>query len=67
MLPPAYVQKRDGVFGVYVMTDDAPVFRPLTEAQQGRPVLVPTDWPATLPVVDEGRFQIGLKRAGAAQ
>ena len=67
MLPPAYVQKRDGVFGVYVMTGDAPVFRPLTEAQQGRPVLVPTDWPATLPVVDKGRFQIGLKSAGAAQ
>lgn len=67
MLPPAYVQKRDGVFGVYVMEGEAPRFRPLPEAQQGRPVPVPADWPASLAVIDEGRFQIGLKPVGTMQ
>ncbi|WP_323002517.1 efflux RND transporter periplasmic adaptor subunit [Denitromonas sp.] len=67
MLPPAYVQKRDGVFGVYVMDGGTPRFRPLPGAQQGRPVPVPGDWSMDLAVVDEGRFQIGLKPVEAAQ
>ena len=67
MLPPACVQKRDGVFGVYVMDGGTPRFRPLPGAQQGRPVPVPGDWSMDLAVVDEGRFQIGLKPVEAAQ
>ncbi|WP_228720760.1 hypothetical protein [Nitrogeniibacter mangrovi] len=60
LLPPGYVQKRDGAFGVFVKPGATAQFRPLPEAQAGRPAPVPDDWPLDLPVVDEGRFQIGL-------
>jgi len=66
LLPPAYIQRRNGRYGVYVKTGAQPEFRPLPDAQAGRPVPVPADWPADLPVVDEGRFQIGLERAEAS-
>jgi RND family efflux transporter MFP subunit len=65
LLPPAYIQRRDGHYGVYVKRGAQPEFRVLPEAQAGRPAPVPTDWPADLPVVDEGRFQIGLEQAEA--
>jgi multidrug efflux pump subunit AcrA (membrane-fusion protein) len=61
LLPPGYVQQRDGAFGVYVMPGEVPEFRLLPGAQAGRPVPVPAGWPAQLPVVDAGRFQIGLE------
>ncbi len=63
LLPPGYIQRRDGQFGVFVKAGEATEFRPLSGVQAGRPVEVPTDWPLALPVVDEGRFQIGLKDA----
>ena len=65
LLPPGYVQQRDGRFGVFVKDGEGAAFRPLPGAQAGRPVAVPADWPLDLPVVDEGRFRIGLKDAGA--
>lgn len=67
LLPPGYVQQRDGRFGVFVQPGAAPEFRPLTRAEAGRPVPVPADWPLDLPVVDEGRFQIGLEVPAAAE
>jgi len=66
LLPPGYVQKRDGRFGVFVMADGRPQFRELPDAQAGRPARVPRDWSLEQPVVDEGRFQIGLERTGEA-
>jgi len=66
LLPPGYVQQRDGRFGVFVMGEKAPVFRELPGAQAGRPAAVPADWPLALPVIDQGRYQIGLEKAGDA-
>ena len=66
-LPPAFVQRRDGHFGVFVKTGETVAFRPLPAAQAGRPVAVPADWPADTPIVDAGRFQIGLEPAGGAR
>ncbi|WP_227815823.1 efflux RND transporter periplasmic adaptor subunit [Nitrogeniibacter aestuarii] len=66
LLPPGYVQRREGRYGVFVMDGKAPVFRELPDAQAGRPAMVPASWPLDLPVVDEGRYQIGLEKAGDA-
>ena len=65
-LPPRYVQRRDGQYGVFVMNGDAPEFRELPGAQPGRPVTVPASLSADTPIIDEGRFQIGLVPAGEA-
>lgn len=59
-LPAGFVQQREGRPGVFVMRDGTPEFLPLPDAQPGRPVPVPAEWPADTPIVDEGRFQIGL-------
>lgn len=64
-LPPAYVQRRDGSLGAWVVRDGAPVFVPLPQAQAGRPVAV--DWPLHTAVVDEGRFALALRPAAGAQ
>ena len=66
LLPPGYVQQREGRFGVFVMVGNAPEFRELPGAQAGRPVKVPSDWALDLPVVDRGRYQIGLERTEGA-
>lgn len=67
-LPAGYVQQRDGALGAYVEREGQAVFVPLPFAQAGR--AVPVEWPLSTPVVDEGRFALGLKAppaAGAAQ
>jgi len=66
LLPPGYVQQRDGRFGVFVMQGETPDFLELPGAQAGRPASVPADWSLDLPVVDVGRYQIGLEKAGDA-
>ena len=66
-LPPDYVQRRDGQYGVFVMRGDAPEFRALPGAQPGRPVTVPASLSADTPIVDEGRFQIGLMPAESTE
>ncbi|MCB1960474.1 MAG: efflux RND transporter periplasmic adaptor subunit [Rhodocyclaceae bacterium] len=66
-LPPAFVQRREGRLGVFVKQGEAVEFRELPAAQAGRPADVPTDWADDTPIVDEGRFQIGLERADGAQ
>lgn len=55
-LPAAYVLQHDRRLGVWVEEDGKPVFKPLPDAQAGRPV--PLDWPLRTRVIDEGRFAL---------
>jgi len=56
-LPPYLVEERDGVSGVFTVNDDRAHFMPLTDVQEGRPVVVDLS-PDTWLVID-GRA--GLK------
>ncbi|MDO9596794.1 MAG: efflux RND transporter periplasmic adaptor subunit [Azoarcus sp.] len=58
-LPPAYVQQRNGVQGVYVERDGRAVFIELPRAQAGRAAAV--DLPPDTRVIDEGRFALALR------
>lgn len=63
-LPPAWVQQRGGVLGVWLVRDGKPAFEPLPQAELGRPVAV--NLPADTLLVDEGRFSLDLPpRSGA--
>lgn len=64
-LPAGYIQQREGTLGAYVERDGQAMFVPLPFAQAGR--AVPVDWPLATPVIDEGRFALGLKTAPAAE
>jgi RND family efflux transporter MFP subunit len=57
-LPAAYVQQRGSVLGAFVARDGRPAFVAIPGAQAGRPA--PVDWPPDTPVIDDGRFAIGL-------
>lgn len=61
-LPAAYIQQRNGEPGVWVEQEGAPVFRPLPDAQVGRPVAL--DWPLNTRIIDEGRFALRSTQAG---
>lgn len=55
-LPAAYVQQYRKQLGVWVEENTKPVFKPLPNAQAGRPVAL--DWPLSTRVIDEGRFAL---------
>lgn len=58
-LPPAYVQQRNGVQGVYVEREGEAVFVELPRAQAGRAAAV--ELPPDTRVIDEGRFALALR------
>lgn len=55
-LPAAYLQRHDARLGVWVEEEGKPVFKPLPDAQVGRPVAL--DWPLSTRIIDEGRFAL---------
>ncbi|HVL75792.1 MAG TPA: efflux RND transporter periplasmic adaptor subunit [Noviherbaspirillum sp.] len=55
-LPAAYVQQFRGRLGVWVEEGGKPVFKPVPDAQTGRPVAL--DWPLDTRIVDDGRFAL---------
>lgn len=55
-LPAAYVQQRAGRLGAWIEEGGKPVFKPLPDAQAGRPVAL--GWPLETRVIDEGRFAL---------
>jgi membrane fusion protein (multidrug efflux system) len=55
-LPAAYLQRRDAQLGAWVEENGKPVFKPLPDAQTGRPVAL--DWPLSTRIIDEGRFAL---------
>lgn len=55
-LPAAYLQQRERRLGVWVEEGGKPVFKPLPDAQAGRPIAV--DWPLGTRIIDEGRFAL---------
>lgn len=63
-LPPTYLQQREGVLGAWVEREGKPAFVALPLAQAGRPAAV--DWAASVRVIDEGRFGVGLAATPAA-
>jgi membrane fusion protein (multidrug efflux system) len=64
-LPPAYLQQRDRRLGIWVEEGGKPVFKPVPDAQTGRPV--PLRWPPDTRVIDEGRFALAGPSAPAAK
>lgn len=62
-LPPTYLQQRNGALGVYVERAGKAMFVALPLAQVGRAAAV--DLAPDTPVIDEGRFALGL--SGGAQ
>lgn len=58
-LPPAYLQQRDGVQGVYVEREGRAIFIELPRAQAGRAAAV--ELPSDTRVIDEGRFALALR------
>lgn len=62
-LPPAYMQQRNGVLGVYVERAGEAVFVAVPQAQAGRAAAV--DLAPDTRVIDEGRFALAL--GGGAQ
>lgn len=59
-LPAAYVQQREGRYGVFLVRDGKPVFHPLPQFQPGRPVALTL--PLETAVVDQGRQTLGALR-----
>ncbi|OGB26628.1 MAG: hypothetical protein A3I66_03540 [Burkholderiales bacterium RIFCSPLOWO2_02_FULL_57_36] len=64
-LPAAYLQQRDRQSGIWVEEGGKPVFKPVPDAQAGRPV--PLSWPLDTVIIDEGRFALTKPSARAAQ
>lgn len=64
-LPAAYLQQRDRRSGVWVEEGGKPVFKPLPDAQTGRPI--PLSWPLDTRLIDEGRFALTSSPAPAAK
>ncbi|MEO6353832.1 MAG: efflux RND transporter periplasmic adaptor subunit [Burkholderiaceae bacterium] len=64
-LPAAYVQQRGAQLGVWVEEAGKPLFKPLPQAQNGRPV--PVDWPLATRVIDAGRFALANPPAASAK
>lgn len=63
-LPAAYLQQRGTQLGVWLEDGGKPVFKPLPQAQTGRPV--PVDWPLETRVIDTGRFTLDTPAAAPA-
>lgn len=61
-LPAAYLQSREGRLGAYVVVDGAPIFRPIPQAQLGRPVA--PGWSPDTELVDEGRLSREITGSG---
>ena len=55
-LPAAYLQRHEARLGVWVEEGGKPVFKPVPDAQTGRPVAL--DWPLSTRIVDQGRFAL---------
>lgn len=55
-LPAAYLQQYQGRLGVWVEESGKPAFKPVPDAQVGRPA--PLELPLTTRVIDEGRFAL---------
>lgn len=55
-LPAAYLQKMGGTLGVWVEEEGKPVFKPIPDAQAGRPVALP--WPLSTRIIDDGRYAL---------
>lgn len=55
-LPAAYLQRHEARLGVWVEESGKPVFKPVPDAQAGRPVAL--DWPLSTRIVDQGRFAL---------
>lgn len=64
-LPAAYLQQRDRQLGIWVEEEGKPVFKPLPDAQAGRPI--PLRWPLATRIVDEGRFALASTSAPAVK
>lgn len=61
-LPAAYVQQYAGKLGAWIEEGGEPVFKPLPQAEAGRPAAV--TWPLATRIIDEGRFALGGPAAG---
>lgn len=55
-LPAIYIQQFKQRLGVWVEEGGKPVFKPLPDAQAGRPVAL--DWPLSTRIIDAGRFAL---------
>lgn len=64
-LPATYLQQRNRQPGIWVEEQGKPVFKPVPQAQAGRPV--PLQWPLDTRIVDEGRFALATPPAPAAK
>lgn len=63
-LPAAYLQQRQGQYGAWIEEGGKPMFKPLTDAQAGRPV--PVNWPLSTRIIDEGRFALAAPASASA-
>jgi RND family efflux transporter MFP subunit len=64
-LPTAYLQQRDRQLGIWVEQGGKPLFKPVADAQAGRPV--PLQWPLDTRIIDEGRFALAAPSASSAK
>lgn len=64
-LPAAYLQQRDRRSGIWVEEGGKPVFKPVPDAQAGRPV--PLGWPLDTRIIDEGRFALAATPVSAVK
>lgn len=64
-LPAAYLQQRERRSGIWVEEGGKPVFKPVPDAQAGRPV--PLSWPLDTRIIDEGRFALAATSVPAVK
>lgn len=64
-LPAAYLQQRERRSGIWVEEGGKPVFKPVPDAQAGRPV--PLSWPLDTRIIDEGRFALAVTSVPAVK
>lgn len=61
-IPANIIVKRDKQYGVYAVENDQLIFRPLPNAQEGRPFAVPKDWAPDLRLVTAGQNRLNLNK-----
>ncbi|UQB42501.1 efflux RND transporter periplasmic adaptor subunit [Thiomicrospira microaerophila] len=57
-LPASIIVQRDQDLGVFVVDGEQLQFRILDQAQEGRPYLLPADWPTDLQIVTQGQQRL---------
>lgn len=57
-IPPHVITRRGEDFGVFGIMDNQLVFLVLSDAQEGRPHAVPSDWPQNIELVTQGQQRL---------